>query len=126
MWRAQTQAEGLTLRVADTRTGYFGVCHQPGQPKPYQARVTNGGKTVHLGNFATAEEAALCLARSPEGKEAAERAAAAAAAAAPLTSEEVRQQALAEGLTLRVADTKTGFFGVHLDSRRTKPFQTQL
>jgi hypothetical protein len=31
---------------------------------------------VHLGSFATAEEAALCVARSPEGRAAAERAAA--------------------------------------------------
>ena len=26
---------------------------------------TRGGKNVHLGSFATAEEAALCVARSP-------------------------------------------------------------
>ena len=25
MWSAQAQAEGLTLRVADNKTGYFGV-----------------------------------------------------------------------------------------------------
>ena len=76
--RQQAQAEKLTLLVADTKTGYFGVSlDKPGQPKPYQARVTRGGKTVYLGSFATAEEAALCVARSPEGQEAAERAAAA-------------------------------------------------
>ena len=40
----------------------------PGQPKPYQAKVRRGGKIVHLGSFATAEEAALCVARSPEGQ----------------------------------------------------------
>ena len=40
---------------------------------------------VHLGSFVTAEEAALCVARSPEGQEAAQRA---AAATRPLTSEE--------------------------------------
>ena len=75
--RQQAQAERLTLLVADNKTGYFGVAHQPGQPKPYQARVRRGGKMVHLGRFATAEEAALCVARSPEGQEAAKRAAAA-------------------------------------------------
>jgi hypothetical protein len=37
---------------------------KPGQPKPYQAQVTRGGKHVVLGSFATAEEAALCIARS--------------------------------------------------------------
>ena len=70
----QAQAEGLVLRVADTTTGYFGVClANPGYPKPYHARVTRGGKTVSLGSFATAEKAALCVARSPEGQAAAER-----------------------------------------------------
>ena len=43
--------------------------------------MKRGGKKVYLGNFATAEEAALCVARSPEGQTAAER----AAAALPLT-----------------------------------------
>ena len=69
--------------MAESKTGYFGVTlAKPGQPKPYQAQVWRGGKNVHLGAFATAEEAALCVARSPEGKAAAER-----AAAAPLTSQ---------------------------------------
>jgi hypothetical protein len=44
---------------------------KPGQPKPYQARVKRGGKDVHLGSFAAAEQAALCVARSPEGQAAA-------------------------------------------------------
>ena len=80
----QAQAEKLTLLVADSKSGYFGVyLSNPGQPKPYQARVRRGGKKVYLGNFATAEEAALHVARTPEGQAAAaER----AAAAVPLTS----------------------------------------
>ena len=104
--RQQAQAEGLTLRVADSRTGYAGVQHQPGKPRPYQARVSRGGKQVYLGCFASAEEAALCVARSPERQEA-------ATAAPPLTSKEARQQAQAEQLTLLVADSTTGYFGVH-------------
>ena len=44
--------------------------------KPYEAQVTRCGKHVHLGIFATAEEAALCIARSPEGRAAAQKAAA--------------------------------------------------
>ena len=68
MWSAQAEAEGLRLRVADNNTGYFGVAHRPGKPKSYQARVTHGGKMVHLGTFATAEEAALCVVRSPESR----------------------------------------------------------
>ena len=83
--RQQAQTEGLTLRVADNKAGYFGVNHQPGRPKPYLAGVWRGGKQVSLGRFATAEEAALCIARSPEGRVAAGQA---AAATRPLTSEE--------------------------------------
>ena len=57
--RQQAEAEGLTLRVADNKTGYFSVhLTYPGQPKPYQARVSRDGKVVHLGTFATAKEAA--------------------------------------------------------------------
>eukprot|EP00964_Phaeocystis_antarctica_P120989 scaffold84711_cov50-Phaeocystis_antarctica.AAC.2 len=104
--RQQAQAEKLTMPVSDNKTGYFGVAHQPGKLKPYQARV----KQVHLGSFATADEAALCIARTPEWQAAAQRA---AAAPAPLTSEEARQQAQVEGLTLVVAqNTAVGYFGV--------------
>eukprot|EP00964_Phaeocystis_antarctica_P033719 scaffold19124_cov62-Phaeocystis_antarctica.AAC.1 len=125
--RQQVQAEGLTLIRAENKTGYFGVrmLIKPGQPKPYQAQVTRGGKSVHLGSFATAEEAALCVARSPEGQAAAKTA---AAAPPPLTSEEARQQAQAEGLTLHVAENETGYYGVSLDQRdgRSKPYQAQV
>ena len=122
MWRSQAEAEGLTLLKADNTTGYCGVTYNPqvGKPKPYQARVRRGGKQVHLGSFATAEEAALCVARTPEGQAAAKR-------AAPLTSEEARQQARAEGLTLLKADNKTGYFGVYLDKPgRPKPYEAQV
>ena len=79
MWSAQAAAEGLTLLVGENKAGYFGVClTKPGQPKPYQARATRGGNLVHLGMFATAEEAALHVARTPEGRAAAKRAAASA------------------------------------------------
>ena len=72
--------------MAESTTGYFGVyLSNPGQPKPCQARVRRGGKKVSLGCFATAEEAALCIARSPEGQAAAER-----AAAVPLLTSEAR------------------------------------
>ena len=79
----QAEAEGLTLLKADNTTGYFGVTlTYPDTPKPYQAKVWRGGKDVYLGCFATAEEAALCVARSPEGR------AAAAKRVAPQVSEE--------------------------------------
>ena len=80
MWRSQAEAEGLTLLEADTKTGYYGVrLANPGRPKPYQARVIRGGTKVSLGMFATAEAAALCVARSPEGQAAAAKKAAVAA-----------------------------------------------
>ena len=68
------QAGVLTLLVADNSTGYFGVTlNKPGRAKPYEARVRRGGKKAHLGSFATAEEAALCVARTPEGQKKATR-----------------------------------------------------
>ena len=74
--RQQAQAEGLTLVVADNSAGYYGVAlPHPGNLKPYQARVRRRGKLLYLGYFATAEEAALCVARTPEGQAAAEWAA---------------------------------------------------
>ena len=88
--RQEAQAERLTLLRAENKTGYFGVClNNPGKPKPYLAQVRRGGKLVYLGNFATAEETALCVARSPEGRKAAERV---VSAAAPLRSEEEEGQ----------------------------------
>jgi hypothetical protein len=72
------RAEKLTLLVADNSAGYFGVSFKPGRPKPYnKAQVRRGGKLVYLGYFTTVEEAALCVARTPEGRAAAARAAAA-------------------------------------------------
>ena len=67
--KQQAQAEGLTLRVAKSKTGYYGVpFDQRAKTKPYPVQVWRGGKQVTLGTFATAEEAALCIARSPEGR----------------------------------------------------------
>ena len=119
--------EGLTLLVADNPAGYFGVqIDNTSNPckggKPYEAQVSRGGKTECLGHFATAAEAALCVARTPEGQEAAMK-----AAAPPLTSEEVRQQAQAEGLTLLVADSKAGYFGVTLNKPgQPKPYDAKV
>ena len=126
MWpaRSQAEAEGLTLLKADNTTGYFGVVlAHPGYPKPYKAQVRRGGKQVSLGIFATAEEAALCVARTPEGQEAATR----PSAAPPLTSEEARQQAEADGLTLRVAGNRAGYYGVSISYPcLPKPYQARV
>ena len=63
---AKQQAEELVLLVADNNTGYFGVNHKSGRSKPYAVQLRRGGKMVSLGSFVTAEEAALCVARSPK------------------------------------------------------------
>ena len=67
-----SSAEGISLRVSDNKTGYFGVTYNnKRKSKPYAAALSHDGKRVSLGYFATAEEAALCIARSPEGQAAA-------------------------------------------------------
>ena len=92
MWRSQAEAEGLTLLEADNAAGYFGVkLNQRTKAKPYLARVRRGGKQVNLGSFATAEEAALCVARTPEGR----------AAAVAAASEEGNTSAMLSGATLK-------------------------
>ena len=118
----QAQVEKLTLLVAKNTTGYFGVYVKHDRPKPYyQVQVWRGGKKVYLGHFATAEEAALCVARTPEGRTVAEE------RAAVLTSEGARQQAQAEKLTLLVAKSKAGYFGVKLDKPgKPKPYQARV
>ena len=70
---AEQHAERLTLLKANSKTGYVGVylSTRPGESKPYKVQVSRGGKAVNLGHFATTEEAALCVARSPEGQAAA-------------------------------------------------------
>ena len=113
----QTEAGRLTLlegKNSTNPTGYIGVhLVQPGQPKPYQAKVWRGGKQVSLGSFATAAEAVLCFGQTPEGRDAAKP---------PMASEEARQQAQAEGLTLRVAENKAGYYGVcHSNPGKPKP-----
>ena len=55
----------MKLLVANTKSGYAGVyCSH----RKFVARVTRDGKSIYLGIFATAREAALCVARSPEGQ----------------------------------------------------------
>ena len=119
--RQQAEAEGLTLLKADNKTGYFGVyLDKRGKPKPYVTQVRRGGKVVSLGSFATAEEAALCIARSPEGRAAAKR----AAAPPLLTSDEVGQQVRAAAKRPAAAASLTsevGRRGAHSLRRKMLP-----
>ena len=100
----QAEAEGLTLQPSGNAAGYRCVCKdsRPGLAKPFQAQVWRGGKVVYLGRFATAEEAALAYARTPEAQ-------AEVAKAAPLTAEEAVAQAAAEGLTLERSSNAAGY-----------------
>ena len=67
---AQAEAEGLTLvRSSASQSGFRNVTVHPHcKVMPYMASVKRYGKSVHLGCFATAEEAALHVARTPEGQ----------------------------------------------------------
>lgn len=117
-------AEGLTLRLSDgNRSGYFGVSSKPlkGTKKfEFEAQVKRGTKCVSLGRFDTAEAAALCIARTPEGR--------AAFGQRKMTVKEVEEEAWAEGLTLRLSGSnKSGFFGVTCETRfRTATFQARV
>ena len=123
----QAEAEGLTLlRVEGSRSGFRGVGFDSrAKSKPYTAKVWRGGKEyVYLGQFATAEEAALSYARTPE----AQAAAAAPPEPPPLTAEEALWHAEAEGLTLRRSEGgSTGYKYVSFESRaKSKPYQAQV
>ena len=58
---AQAAAEGLTLEPGNSTAGYKRVNVIGSR---YQAQVKRAGRKVHLGCFATAEEAALAVARA--------------------------------------------------------------
>ena len=50
----QARAEGLTLLEVKSITGYRGVYMNGSNPlMPYQAQAWRGGKSIHLGRFAT-------------------------------------------------------------------------
>lgn len=69
----------------------------------------------------------LAAARATSGTPFRHTQASRAAAAVPLTSEEARQQVQVEGLTLRVSESKAGYFGVSLPiPGQPKPYQAVL
>ena len=75
MWRSQAEAEGLTLLVADNNAGYFGVhLANPGQLKPYAARLKRGAFFVTLTRAARAVVQRAAPRSSPSQEEAPERA----------------------------------------------------
>ncbi|KOO34974.1 hypothetical protein Ctob_015845, partial [Chrysochromulina tobinii] len=118
--RAAAAAEGLELvPSASAKTGFKGVSERSGR---YAVQICENGKYRYLGMFATPEEAALCHARHIG----AERAAAWAAEARgrgqqPLTADEARAAAAAEGLELVPSSSnETGFRGVFKNGGKYK------
>ena len=91
----------LPLLVAKNRSGYFGVSHQTSRTKPYRAQLKRGGEDVRFCSFATAEEAAQCVARSPEGQAAAERAAASSSHAVQAASADTAADSAAADIVKR-------------------------
>eukprot|EP00966_Prymnesium_polylepis_P251985 5825724-Prymnesium_polylepis.1 len=70
---AQAQTERLTLDHSSTnQSGFRNVAAVSVEARdgkrPYKASVLRDGKNINLGCFATAEEAALHVARIPEGR----------------------------------------------------------
>ena len=129
---AQAEAEGLTLlRSEANSTGYkFVVYVRDRRHRPFHTQMRRGGAPLWLGSYATAEEAALVVSRTPEG-----RAALLAAASAPppkppppsLTAEEAVAQAEAEGLTLmRSSSSNSGYRGVHYNAKSAAPKSVQM
>ena len=110
---ATAEAKGLALLRAENATGFKYVRRDDRKSKPFQAQVKQDGRNRSLGNFTTAEEAALAVARflGPEGVAAA--LAPAALEPAPMTAAEVHAAAAAEGLVLVRGDNLTGFKGVN-------------
>ena len=123
--RTTAAEEGLMLVPANNETGFKGVrrewiaTNRPGSSKRrgaaggrFRARFTTGGSRAEdLGAFDTAEEAALVYARRI-GKDASM---AQMMAQRSLTAEEAIAQAAAEGLTLVLGSSKTGYKGVCFD-----------
>ena len=112
---AAVRAEGLTLvSSSENKSGFKGVTASAGGSSRSQANYTVKGKLHCLGHFATALQAALCIARflGPDGSAAA---AVVATAATPqgMSEADVRAAAEAEDLTLvQCSDHQSGFKGV--------------
>ena len=85
----QAETERLTLQKSESsNTGYKGVRFVSGRRMPYLVKVKRGGKTRFLGYFATAEEAALAVARASAAQTAPAQPPAAASRKRKVKSEE--------------------------------------
>ena len=117
--RAAAAAEGLELEPSSSsETGFKGVKKRGSK---YVANIKENSKLRHLGTFATPEEAALCCARRVRARRAAAEAGEATGdGPQPLTADEARAAAAAEGLELEPSSSSaTGFKGVVKSRRAT-------
>jgi len=132
---------GLQLvRSSRSNTGFKCVAYNACYAKrPFKVQVTEGRRQLRLGDFPTAEEAALCYAKHLG----AEKAAAAAALAQlednaeakhlvalaqppPPSEDEVQEMAADEGLVLLRARTRSGYKGVRrLAGSSDRPFRAK-
>ena len=105
--RAAAAAEGLELVPSSTNeTGFKGVRKQGGK---YEARISQNGSMRHLGTFERPEEAALSYARHVGAERpGAEEAEARGEGPQPLTADESRAAAAAEGLELVPSSASSG------------------
>ena len=126
---AAAEAEGLTLLRAENTAGFKHVSVQNSNAiRPFRAQKDMGAARAHIGDFATAEEAALAVARFL-------RSSVTAAsqprqpAQPPMTAEEAIAAATAEGLALipessRGRKSTTGFYCVqHSNNHADRPFK---
>ena len=107
-------SEGVMLIPAITKrntTGYKNVTYNR-REKKFKAEVNAGGKSVFLGSFDTAEEAATAYAQSEYGRADAAKLLQPRPAPTPAGAEAIRQ-AEREGLTLTASSSSnTGYKGV--------------
>ena len=116
----QAEREGLTLTASSNNsTGYKGVTFCPKQKgtKKYMLEVTAGGKSVLIGYFATAEQAALFYARREAGRDTSDLTVPPPPPPPPEPSSaagaEAVRQAEREGLTLVTSsNSNSGYRGV--------------
>ena len=128
---AAAASEGLALLRAENSllraTGFKGVYRIGSASKPFHAQLTRGGRCKSLGNFATAEEAALAVARhlGPAGVVASLAAAATALEPAPMTAAEGIRGGGGGGAALLRAENATGFKGVYRTDSRMAPSRSR-
>ena len=113
----------IPATLKNSTTGYKNVNYDRGNNK-FKAQVRIGGKSVSLGYFDTAEEAAVAYARSEYGRADAAKLLQPRTAPTAAGAEAIRQ-AEREGLTLVASSSNSGYKGVTFKPKkqRTKKYE---